>query len=191
MLTRCLFTLLAALALAGLLPGVDPSSEPLRKLLLAEICLLCTGMAAPWGSWMPFVSPGLNLAFVTKLLGWGGACGLPFCLVSGLWLAAGICALLPVCAFALWKGRAWAAWPWYAIAVGAFWISLTSAYQAFLIPIWIGPIDPYEEVTGRILTYGIVGVWVLFWGGIGLVLTREVTSWRRGLQAVRGPTPAS
>lgn len=194
MLTRTLFALLALAALVILFspaPGVVPESEPwLRKLLLAGIWLTGIGMVVPWGRWMHFVSPGPNLAFVTKLLGWFGAGEVLYCLVGEAWLWAAVCALLPVCAFALWKGRAWAAWPWYAVAMGAFWIAISSAI--FVLRGGAVTIGPALDIEGavRIVLNIVPVVWICCWGGIGFVLAREVTTWRRRLRS-RSASPGS
>jgi hypothetical protein len=194
MLTRCLFALLALAAFVIFFspaPGGIPESEPwLRKLLLAGIWLMGIGMAVPWGRWMPFVSPGSNLAFVSKLLGWSGASGLPYCLISEAWLAAGICAFLPLCAFALWRERAWAAWPWYAVALGAFGISISTAIETGR-----GVGEETDVVTVGViwilLIYWVPVVWILCWGAIGFVLLREVTTWRRRLRSQSAGSPST
>lgn len=187
MLTRCMFALLALAALVILFsgsPGGITESEPWsRRLVLVGILSVGIGMAVPWGRWMILVSPGGSLAFVTKLMSWGGASAVPFCLHSRAWLAAGVCMLLPVCAFALWKGRAWAAWPWYVIALGACAISIWTAASLIAYVVLF-------EVSVQPVQYCLPVVWIACWGGIGLVLVREVTAWRRRLREQR-VTPVS
>jgi hypothetical protein len=195
MVLRILFLLLALAVLVILLsgpPGGIPEAEPLpRRLFLVGMLVTCLGMSVPWGRWIVGVSPGGDLGFLSKLFGWAGASGLPLMVVQKAWIPAGACVLMPLVAFALWERRPWAAWAWYAIAMSAFGFSLFIAIFAFVVPIWIGPFDPHQEVAGVIVTYAIVTSCVLFWGWVGFVLTRDVTSWRQQLRAVRSPTPAS
>jgi len=193
MLTRCLFALLAIAALVLVVVSPSPlNAEPVSWILMLPtlgVGIMGIGMTVPWGRWMHISGPRPkpSLAFVSKLLGWSGAGGLPYCLASGAWVAAGVCALLPVSALAMWKGRTWAAWPWYAVSVGAAWLSITSAMDIVS--------DPDSLMKGEVAIIGYVNttvavVWILFWGATGFVLMFGVTAWRRSLLA-RGAAPGS
>jgi hypothetical protein len=184
MLTRYLFALLALAALVILLsgsPGGIPESEPLpRRLLLVGVLSMGIGMALPWGRWITLVSPGRNLPSVIKLLGWGGASAVPSCLNGQAWFAAGFCLFLPVCAFSLWKGRRWAAWPWYGIAVVCLVLALWGLYSLF--DLLFSDVD----ISGSRLWWTVVItiIWTMFCGSIAIEIVRELTAWLRSSRSL-------
>jgi hypothetical protein len=190
MLIKCLFGLVALTSLAILFltsppPEFDEGERLRRALLLIGLAVAGLGLIMPWGRWLMLVSPGGNLAFASRVLGWAGACGVPFTVASGNWLVALVCILLPGSAFALWKQRAWAAWPWYGVAVAAFAGSIASLVGLFSGSNVVDAGSAYSagSKAGRILG-------VLLWGGIAIALIREVTLWRRRLTSTSS-TPGS
>jgi hypothetical protein len=180
-LVRILFALLAMGTLVALLSGlprVIPELDPSpSRLLLVAILVTSLGMAIPWGRWVPLQLPGRDLGFISKLLGWASACGVPLAVASHDWVATTVCMLLPLLAFALWKRCRWAAWPWYGVAM------------VCLAPSALGVIVLYYLVMFRVqvsgsglsqgVWIGITIIWTLFWSSIAVALMRELTVWRR------------
>jgi hypothetical protein len=177
--------LVFAVAVLGLLPvlladppsGFDEAQRLQRTLLVAGLLVTSVGMVVPWSRWIPLVAPGRNLAVLSKLLGWAGASGVAFALAKGSVLGVLACVLVTVSAIALWQRRAWAAWPWYAIAAGCFVASaagMVRAVSAFRVAVQ----DPNSagRATGSVL--GIAA-----WAALGVLLMSEITAWRRGLRS--------
>ena len=182
MLVRILFALLALAALVILLsppPGNIPEADPLpRKLLLVAILVTVLGMVVRWGRWIYLDSPRGNLAFVSKLLGWAGASGVPLALASRDVVAVLVCVLLPLLAFALWSGRAWAAWPWYAVSLACLAAALWGLSVLLFMLLFRFTVQGLSEE----VCIGMMIVWVLFWGSTSIALMRGLTAWRRGLR---------
>jgi len=184
---RVLFGLVAVAALS-LLFSSPPSEfdEPERlerSLLLVGLTATGLGMAIPWSRWIRLTSPGRNLGFMAKVLGWVGASGVPLAVVSGYWLAALALIILPVSAVALWKGSAWAAWPWYAVAVGCLGASI-----AEVVVVLSGSRSGAESAYKFGQGVGALGG-VVLWGGVSVALFREITAWRRNLNSSPPDSP--
>ena len=187
MIFRILFGLLAVVALVLLFSSppseFDEAQRLRRALLCGAMAATSLGMVVPWSRWIRLASPGRTLGFVSKLLGWGGASGIPLAIASGYWLAALGLAVLPVSSVALWKGSAWAAWPWYAVAVASFGGSIVLIVNFFASARSAGE-SAYAagQSAGALLG-------VALWGGVGVALVREVTAWRRRLHSSPPPSP--
>ncbi|MSR61635.1 MAG: hypothetical protein EXS08_04195 [Planctomycetes bacterium] len=182
-LLRVLFVVLA-LTTAGMLFSAPPAefdaAERLqRAFVLGGWAVGSAGLAVPWGRWLRLVSPGGNLGFASKFLGWAGACAVPAALASGRVAVALVGVFLVVAASALWKGKLWAAWAWYPIALAAFVGSMWSLLRLF----GFFQTDTAAEsafAQGQRVG-GVLGV--VLWGAIGLALWREITAWRRARSA--------
>lgn len=186
MLIRVLFGVLALTAL-GILFSAPPAefdaAERLqRALVLGGMAVASAGLAVPWGRWLTLVSPGRSLGFASRVLGWCGGSGLPAALAFGSAPAALACASVCVASIALWQGRLWAAWAWYAIVLAAI-----AGAGARLVWILGGLATESESPYSAGQKLGAVFGAVL-WIGVGLVLWREITAWRRARSA--NPAPA-
>ena len=173
---RILFAFLALTAIVLLFSarpaGFDEAEKERRLLLLAGMLVVGAGMALPLGRAWAARSPGRTLGFVSKLLGWAGVGALPAAVALGLWALVPVCVLLPVAAIALWKEKAWAAWPWYAVAVGCFMASAALAVQAVTGGSAANTTFGQGQSAGRILGISL-------YAGVGVTLVREIGAWRR------------
>jgi hypothetical protein len=188
MWTRLLFALLALGALVIFFvqaPFPQEEDPTWRGLLLLGVFATCFGRAVPWGRWISLTSPGRSLGPLTQLLGWSGAGLLPISVRAGSWLAIGVCVLLPVSALALWRRRAWAAWPWYLIAAGTSYLALWSVFVAIQLS---RTDDDWQAFN---LSFVLLRVFFLAW--VTFVLVHETISWSRTLRsrADLGSSPAA
>jgi hypothetical protein len=120
----------------------------------------------PWGRWLPLVSPGEMLGQVIHRFGWIAAAAVPFTLATGRVLLAAGCVLVAASALATWKGRAWAAWTWYAIPAG-----LVAAWVPKAVERFTGPESALEKL-GLVLSI-VPGC--VFWTWF----VCEIEAWRR------------
>jgi hypothetical protein len=152
---------------------------------LNSIGILATslGMAVPWSKWISWTAPGKNLGFLSKFLGWSGACALPVVVEAEAWPLLPFCLLFPLSARALWKGRTWAAWPWYAVGIGLLASSAVGLFRA------IRSLPSVED--GGAIADALGGVLAMtLWGAVGVATLREVTAWRRNRRASSAEPPS-
>jgi len=179
-LSRTLFALLAVAAVLQLMTGppagFDESDTLRRTLLLCELLFVAAGMIVSWGRALSGLrSPGWMLGFVSKLLGWLGAGTLPSAVVFQAWSLLVPCVALPWAAWALWTNRAWAAWPWYAVALASFAccaVVVEHAFGVFADGARADVSHATVEVVGSVLCLAL-------FGAVGVRLFRELGAWRR------------
>lgn len=171
---RCLYALTALVAawrLFGELPeGIAASESATWRLYLVAVLVACAGASARPGRLARVVSPGANLAVVSRLFGWAGAGALPLALANGGAVAPALCVALPACALALWKERAWAAWPWYLLALALLLFALLQAAVTIVAGFPLGSVLALAPLA------------------LGLLLVRELHAWRR--RGATEPPPA-
>ncbi|MEZ5979974.1 MAG: hypothetical protein R3F34_17420 [Planctomycetota bacterium] len=174
---------LLALVATGAVFTSDPErpSFDLGRAVAIGVAVASIGMLVPWWRIPSFARatswPGRNLGFLSRLLGWGGACAIPALLVAGNWPVAAGCALLPVATLGLWMRKRWAIWPWYAVGLGFVALAVWSAM--------VGVTDGGAAVQDAAYRSGRMGGAVLrtvVIALLGVFLLREVRAFQRSTQ---------